>query len=239
MRMKKAHSMSMVLYDLAGAEPDRRFSPYCWRIKFALAHKNLGYDTIAWRFTEKDVIRFSGQGKVPVLCDGDKIIADSWAIAAYLEATYPQQPSLFGGEAGKALTRFINGWADRILIQALAPVLIVDIFNHLDPKDQAYFRQTREKAFAAPLEQIAETRTIRVKGFRELLEPLRYLLRSQNFIAGATPAYADYAVFGAFQWARSVSPFKLLEHDDLIFQWRERLLDACDGLARNAPGYEV
>ncbi len=24
------------LYDLAGADPDRRFSPYCWRIKMAL-----------------------------------------------------------------------------------------------------------------------------------------------------------------------------------------------------------
>jgi hypothetical protein len=31
----------MQLYDLAAAEPERRFSPYCWRIKMALAHKGL------------------------------------------------------------------------------------------------------------------------------------------------------------------------------------------------------
>ena len=31
--------MGLQLYDLAGAEPERRFSPYCWRIKLALMHK--------------------------------------------------------------------------------------------------------------------------------------------------------------------------------------------------------
>ena len=58
--------MGLQLYDLAGAEPERRFSPYCWRIKLALMHKGLPFDTIPWRFTDKDVIAFSGQGRVPV-----------------------------------------------------------------------------------------------------------------------------------------------------------------------------
>jgi glutathione S-transferase len=31
--------MAIQLYDLAGAEDDRRFSPYCWRVKMALQHK--------------------------------------------------------------------------------------------------------------------------------------------------------------------------------------------------------
>ena len=31
--------MAIKLYDLAGAEVNRRFSPYCWRIRMALAHK--------------------------------------------------------------------------------------------------------------------------------------------------------------------------------------------------------
>lgn len=231
--------MSMVLYDLAGAEPERRFSPYCWRIKLALAHKNLSFDTIAWRFSEKDVISFSGQGKVPVLVDGDKAIADSWAIAAYLEDAYPNHASLFGGDAGRALTLFVNSWADRSLLPGLVPLLVLDIFNHLHEKDRAYFRQTREKALGAPLEQTIESRETKVKDLRRLLEPLRSPLKAQNFIAGAAPGYADYAVFGCFQWARCISAFKLIESDDPIYQWRERLLDAFGGLARQAPGYDV
>jgi hypothetical protein len=31
--------MSITLYDLASAEADRRFSPFCWRTHMALAHK--------------------------------------------------------------------------------------------------------------------------------------------------------------------------------------------------------
>jgi hypothetical protein len=31
----------------------------------------------------------------------------------------------------------------------------------------------------------------------------------------------------------------LLEADDPIYAWRERLLDAFDGMARKSPGYPV
>jgi glutathione S-transferase len=51
--------MTLRLYDLAGAQPERRFSPYCWRIRLALAHKNLPVETIPWRFTEKAEIAAS------------------------------------------------------------------------------------------------------------------------------------------------------------------------------------
>jgi glutathione S-transferase len=46
-------------------------------------------------------------------------------------------------------------------------------------------------------------------------------------------------VFGGFQWARIVSPFRLLAEDDPVFAWRDKLLDAFDGLARATPGYPV
>jgi hypothetical protein len=31
--------MSLKQYDLAGTQPERRFSPYCWWIRMALAQK--------------------------------------------------------------------------------------------------------------------------------------------------------------------------------------------------------
>ena len=77
--------MSVVLYDLAGANPDIRFSPYCWRTRFALAHKGVPVETVPWRFTDTDVIAFSGQAKVPVIRDDGKVVFDSWLIAEYLE----------------------------------------------------------------------------------------------------------------------------------------------------------
>lgn len=35
-------------------------------------------------------------------------------------------------------------------------------------------------------------------------------------------------------WARTVSPLRLLQADDPMYAWRERLLDAFDGYARKA-----
>src|SRR5487761_1101929 len=104
------------LYDLAGAESDRRFSPYCWRVKMALAHKRLEVETIPWRFTDKAAIAPAGtQGRVPVLVDGERWINESWVIAEYLEDRYPDRPSLFGGTAGRALSRFYQSWTDAVL----------------------------------------------------------------------------------------------------------------------------
>lgn len=54
----------MKLFDLSGEEDDRKISPYCWRIRLALAHKGLKFASVPWRAEEKDAIAFSGQGQV-------------------------------------------------------------------------------------------------------------------------------------------------------------------------------
>ena len=53
-----------------------------------------------------------------------------------------------------------------------------------------------------------------VEGFRKGLDPMRLTLKSQAFLGGNQPNYADYIAFGGFQWARAVSPFALLEHGE-------------------------
>jgi len=43
----------------------------------ALAQKKLAVKFLPWHFTEKKKIEFSGQNKVLILINGEKIIADS------------------------------------------------------------------------------------------------------------------------------------------------------------------
>jgi glutathione S-transferase len=224
-----------VLYDLAGADPQLRFSPYCWRAKLALAHKGLDVETVPWRFTDKDAIAFSGQGRVPVLVDGERTISDSWAIALYLEETYPERPSLFGAAAAISATRFVNAWADTVLQGGMIRLVVSDIAGIVHEKDRAYFRDSREGRFGMPLEQVTAGREDRLKAFRDTLAPLRHTLSAQPYLGGDAPAYADYIVFGSFQWARCVSAFELLAPDDVVTAWRERMLDHFEGLARRAP----
>lgn len=230
--------MRIQMYDLAGADPARRFSPYCWRIRMALAHKGLEVETIPWRFMQKDVLAPSGQGRVPVLVHDGHWVADSWAIACYLEATFPDRPSLFGGAAGQALSRFYSTQGDA-LVGAVAPFVVLDVFEHLDAGDRPYFRSSREQRFGKTLEAVVADREARLPAFRDGLAGLRAVVKQQAFFGGAAPLYADYALFGAFQWARCISSFRMLAADDPLAQWHGRLLDVFGGLARQAPGYDA
>jgi glutathione S-transferase len=231
--------MALKLFELVGTDATRPFSPYCWRTRMALAHKGLGAESIPWRFTEKQAISAHKSEKVPVLLDGDRSVADSWVIANYLEDTYPDRPSLFGGEGGRALGRMLNWWGDIAVIGGVFPLIVADIVEHLLPVDQVYFRQTREARFGKPLEQVVANRDSNVESFRKGLDPMRLTLRTQPFLGGVAPNYADYIVFGGFQWARAVSSFPLLNPEDPVYAWREKLLDAFDGMARKSPGYAV
>jgi glutathione S-transferase len=229
--------MSAILYDLAGAD-DRRFSPHCWRTRMALAHKGLACEARPTRFCDIEAVA-GGQFKtIPVIDDEGQLVADSWAIAVYLEQTYPDRPSLFGGPGGEALTRFVQNWCVGVLHAGMVSMIVLDIFEHLAPEDQAYFRSSREQRFGRTLEEVQAGRETRVEGFRKSLEPLRRTL-GNGFLGGDQPFYADYLVFGAFQWARTISRFPLLADDDPIKAWFERCLDLYDGLGGAAPGYET
>lgn len=229
--------MTITMYDLAGADPDRRFSPFCWRARMALAHKGLTVETVPWRFTEKDKLPSPNVGRVPVIVDGSTVIHDSSAIAEYLERQYPDRPPLFAGDAARGLTRFVQNWADTVLHIGVFPLVLLDIHRHVGPADQVYFRESREVRFGKTLEEIVKNREERLPAFRASLDPLRRTVESQDFVSGAAPGYADYIVFGAFQWARSISEFELLAPDDPVCAWRGRMLDLHGGLARQTRAY--
>ena len=227
------------LYDLAGADESRRFSPYCWRVRMALAHKGLEVQTIPWRFTDKAAIAFSAQGTVPVMVDGEHVVTDSWRIANDLEDRYPDRPPLFGCDAARQHAHFIKLWVERILSPMAIRMAALDIFNCLHERDRAYFRESREARFGMSLEAFVNNREETRERFQEALAPLRAFLGEQPFLGGSGPLFADYVVFGMFQWMRCVSDFKVLTEDDPVSAWRARLLDLYGGLARNALGYAV
>ncbi len=102
--------MPVILYNLCGADEHQHFSPYCWRIKMALAHKELSWEERPTPFTKVREVAGGVSAMVPVVEDDGYTISDSWDIANYLEETYPTRSSLFGGEAGRALSRFVESW---------------------------------------------------------------------------------------------------------------------------------
>lgn len=219
------------LWELGGRD-DCRFSTFSWRTRLALHHKGLPFAVHPVAVSDKAAIGFSGQGKVPILKHDGRVIPDSWAIALYLEKEFPERPTLFGGEVGQTLTHVFNVWADRELIPALIPFLMRDILDCVSEADGAHLRRQIESAMKRSLEELSAGREQAVQAFRRKLQPVRKALETRDYLGGAAPTYADYILFGLLQWARVVSPTKVLEDGDVVAVWFERVLDLHDGVGR-------
>ncbi len=226
--------MPIEMYDLVGRD-DARFSPYCWRIRMAMAHKGLDFETVPRGFTEIPHMLEGDYNTVPVINDNGKLVKDSWDIAEYLDETYPDKPELFGSEEAKALCRFVQAWANTTVIPALATLIVKDIHDNARDVDQAYFRESREKRFGRTLEEVQAGREGRVDSARSVFTPMRLTLASQPFLGGKAPNYADYIVFGTLQWPRIGSPFRILSDEDPVNEWMTRCLDLHGGIARTVP----
>jgi glutathione S-transferase len=219
------------LWELQG-EKDCRYSTFSWRTRLALRHKRLAFETRPVRVTDKAALAFSGQDKVPVIRDGARVVCDSWAIAVYLEHTYPDRPSLFGGAAGENLTQFFNLWADRELIPLLVPCLMRDVLDCVDADAAAHHRAQMETIFKKTLEELYDGRAKSLEQFRRRLSFVRRIVGQSPFIGGTAPTYADYILSGVLQWARVVSREQVLAADDAVAAWFERVLDLHGGAAR-------
>lgn len=227
--------MTILLYELVGKDPGRPFSPHCWKIAMALAHKGLAYRGVPTPFTSVATVEGGPPRTVPVIRDGDTVVGDSFAIALYLDDAYAERPSLFGGEGGRAMARFIERWSQLTVHPYLGSAALLDIHDRLAPVDQDFFRASREQRFGKTLEEVVGGRDAGLAGFRAGLQPLRSTLTHQPFIGGQSPLFADYIVFGALQWVRVVSPYRMLADDDPIAAWFDRCLDLHGGLGRKVP----
>ena len=89
-------------------------SHFCEKVRFILDYKNLPYRKVEVTpgVGQFELFRMSGQRQVPVLKDGDDIIAGSTAIAFYLDKKHPENPILPLNAQQRALTLMLEEWAD-------------------------------------------------------------------------------------------------------------------------------
>lgn len=224
--------MTRLLYSLCGRDESRPFSPHCWKASMALAHKGLDFIEKPVPFTVVPTLENGFSKTVPILKDGQILIRDSFDIALYLEDTYPDRPTLFGGEGGKALARFVEGFSQMLVHPLLAKIAIKKIHDMLDEPDQIYFRESREARLGKTLEELEAGRDEAMATLVAQLEPLRHTLKFQPYLGGETPLFADYILFGAFQWARITTGRDLLSAGDPVLDWFERCLDLHGSMGR-------
>ena len=205
------------LYDLCGKN-NIRFSPPCWTIKLCLMYKDISFETIPVGFSEKYKIAFTNQNLVPILKSNDHFVCDSWDIINWLEQNYSQSP-LFLNSSNKNFSYFLYHWTSKELLPVLFKIIANEIPKILDGKDLEYFIKTREEKIKGPLSQLKPLVPAATIKFRKLINPIRLIIKENNFISGKNPGLEDFIFFGNLKWVQSCNNFPLLENDDLITKW--------------------
>ena len=85
------------------------------RVAMALRHKGLEFESVEISYEDRSpVIEISGQPLVPVLVDGDEVVADSMAIVAHLERRAPDPPLYPADPARRAEMELFIDWFNRV-----------------------------------------------------------------------------------------------------------------------------
>ncbi|KAJ3333276.1 hypothetical protein HDU93_008630, partial [Gonapodya sp. JEL0774] len=164
------------------------------------------------------------------------VLYDSWKIVLYLEDNYPELPSLIVGDNnGRALAFFFRQWVLSHFSFLGLSIAAKDIHDRLHEKDKEYIRKRWELLLGKTLEESIVGRDLFIETFRVSLAPVRNTLAAgARFLCGDKPGYPDFALMGHFMWLRSTSPSyeKLLENDDLVALWRDRVRESFSGIVR-------
>jgi glutathione S-transferase len=187
-------------------------SQYSEKVRLLLDYKQLAYRKIEVTpgIGQLELFRMSGQRKVPVLKDGSEIIADSTAIAKYLDQKYPEPRLIPTNPQQRGLCLMMEEWADESIGTKSRKVLFGAV-----SQNQTLRTSILPTAIPDPLKILVGSvpgEFLSMLGFgvgigpdvvksatddiKQDLEALCLLLANQPYLIGDTPTLADFAVAG-------------------------------------------
>jgi glutathione S-transferase len=168
------------------------FSTNVERVALALAHKGLDAEPVLVDPADRGPIRaLSGQDLVPVLEDGDLVVADSLRIVAHLEERHPEAPLYPSDPTRREEVRIFLDWFDRVW--KVAPNRLADAV--MDGRD------TDDPRTGTWIQEL-----------RGSLDRFDALLQDRDFLLGDTFGVADLAVFPFLKYG-----VVLNDEDDEVF----------------------
>jgi maleylpyruvate isomerase len=155
------------------------FSTNVERVALALAHKGLDVEWVDVDPRDRSPVEeISGQRLVPVLVDGERVIADSTAIMRYLEELHPEPPLWPAERARRAELDVFLDWFNRVWKRPP---------NEIEA----------EMARPAPVEAQVSALAAELSGSLDLFEAL---LQGRDYLFGEFSA-ADCAAFPFLRYA--------------------------------------
>jgi glutathione S-transferase len=236
-----------------------RHSSFCEKVRLVLAAKRLPYTVVEVTpgLGQLELFRLSGQRQVPVLTDGTEVIADSSAIALYLEAKAPEPPLLPADPVERARVLLLEDWADTALASGVRLALLqaagADSVLRTALLPEATPAPMRSLLGAIPGELFSGLGEAMGRAERQQLqmslEHLAVLVDAAPYLVGQRLSLADLAVAAQLSLlkfpASSGAPLAergvpgVADHPLLepLFRWRDRLYTEI-GRVPPAPGSE-
>lgn len=224
--------MTIKLYELAGENTDIKFSPFVWRTRMSLLHKGLEFESVAWRFSDRDSTQHKS---VPAIYDDGNMISDSWEIAKYLDEKYPDHPALMKDEEAQAHAQLVSSICNNLIFFTAVTMAIYPVSQILDEASAPYFIETREGKFGKKLSDInaddaEEAKANLAKG----LTVFEQTLATSDYLGGDAPTYADYTLFGVLKWIDVVA-YRPVDETSNVGKWFDRISALYNGNAAKAP----
>ncbi len=181
-----------------------RHSPYCLKVRMALAAKKLEYRTveITPAIGQIDIFQKTGQKKLPVLFDKETTIHDSSSIIRHLEKI-EIEPKLIPEDLKEASqAQIIENWADTTLAKSIKivfleeltknPILISSLFdNEISDSMQKLLLNIPTK-IASQISGLINQKE--KESLKQNLEYLSNLIDQENFLIGDKLSIADISV---------------------------------------------
>jgi glutathione S-transferase len=228
-------------------------SQYSEKVRLILDYKGLAYRKIevTQGVGQLEIFSMTGQRQVPVLKDGNTFIADSTAIAKYLDREYPDPPLIPNEPTKRGVCLLIEEWADTSigiksrtalfgglkesenLRTAILPATTPDFIKSLVGAVPRQFLDVLGLGVGYSPDVVQAA----INDLKQDLEALTLLLHNSPYLTGDTPCLADFAVAGLTLLLKFPSgPYLdipetlkgkgipgLAESYEAFFNWRDRL----------------
>lgn len=181
-----------------------RHSPFCEKARLLLSAKAIPYSVqeVTPGVGQVDLFRRSGQRQVPVLQDGEMLVAGSVAIARHLDNKVPEPPLLPEDPQVRARALLWENWADTTLAHGgrMALLQAISQDSHLRKAllPQATPGPLRDVLGALPGNMVAGVSQLFTRAdlqqLRHALEQLTTLVANGEPLLGAQHCVADIAV---------------------------------------------
>ena len=181
-----------------------KHSPYCLKVRMALAAKKLEYRTveITPAIGQIDIFQKTGQKKLPVLFDNEMIIHNSSSIIRHLEKIQIDPKLIPDDQREASQAQIIENWADTNLAKSIKTIFLEEVIKN--PRLLAsLLRKEISDSLEKPLLNLPLNLARKISGFinqaekeslRLNLEYLTNLIEKDNFLIGQKLSVADISV---------------------------------------------